>query len=206
MRETVVDKSWFHERLREKGRSTRALARHLDVDPSAVSRMFSGQRRMRMDEANAIALFLGTPVQEVLRHVGVAIDESGEPAFVLLAATINQAGSFDPLKEPTPLPIDIISRAQDAMGRINERIIAAQVRASTGPLSLFDDAVILFRRTDIVEPNAIGALSICRQKSGQQFLARVTRARKTGEAFVQTLEGTEEVPLVTATPVLAIIP
>lgn len=86
-------------------------------------------------------------------------------------------------------------------------MIAAQVRAASGPLALLDDAVFLFAPTNIVEPAAIGVLSVCRSKDGKQFLARVNRARKTGEAFICGTDGKiAEVSLVTASPILAVIP
>ena len=84
----TVDKKWFLDKLEERRQSVRGLARHLDIDASAVSRMFSGQRKMQIEEAHTIARFLNAPVQEVMRHAGVAKDLDGLPTRVLLAATI----------------------------------------------------------------------------------------------------------------------
>lgn len=160
-----------------------------------------------MEEANQIALFLGVTVHEVLRHAGVSIDLDGQPTRVLLAATIDESGSLKRLAEPRPLPQSVIDRAQDALGRMNGQAIAAQVRAATGPLAIWDDAVVLFAATDTVEPGAIGVLAICRDKDGNQVMARVERARKTGEATIRSVsDKPREISLMTATPVLAIIP
>ncbi len=203
----VIDKAWFFQQLEQSDKSLRGLARHLDVDPSAVSRMLDGRRRMKMEEANRIALFLGVPVSEVLSHAGVAIDLDGKPTRILLAATIDEDGKIHRLTEPKPLPQTVIDRAHAAVGARNGKVIAAQVRAAKGPLAFMDDAVILFNHTDIVEPAAIGALAICRAKDNSQFFGRVERARKTGEAYCTCPSGNAgEVQLVTATPVLAIIP
>lgn len=184
------------------------MARHLEIDPSAVSRILSGQRRMKMNEANSIAFFLGAPVSEVLRHAGVSVDNEGQPTRVLLAATINSAGQIERLMDPRPLPPSVIERAQAAViGQGNGRIIAAQVRASEGPLAVLDDAVVLFKHTHDVEASAIGALSICRLHEGEQIMAKIERARKTGEARIVCTSGKiKEVVLQTATPVMAIIP
>lgn len=160
-----------------------------------------------MQEAREIALFLGAPISEILGHAGLSIDLDGLPTRILLAATIGEDGKIVRLQEPRPLPQTVIDRAQDAIGRHNGQIIAAQVRASTGSLSIWDDAIVLFGHTDTVDPAAIGSLSICRLKNGQQIMAKVESARKTGEARVTSATGkTEEALLETATPVLAVIP
>lgn len=162
---------------------------------------------MKMEEANDIAMFLGVHVSEVLKHAGVAVDIEGKPTRILLAATIDERGRVNKLTDPKPLPQKLIERAQAATRGHNAQTIAAQVRATTGPLAMWDDAVILFDHTDAVEPGAIGALSICRLKAGEQVLARLERARKTGEAVLRFMdEKTHEVSLITATPIIAILP
>ncbi|QND53443.1 helix-turn-helix domain-containing protein [Phyllobacterium sp. 628] len=207
-KEQTIDKPWFIQQLHTNKQSVRGLARHLDVDASAVSRMLSGQRKMKMDEANAIAHFLRAPVSEVLKHAGVSIDIDGMPTRILLASIINDKGHLDRLKEPKPLPQSVIDRAQAAIiGAGNGKIIAAQIRAVQGPLSILDDAVVLFAHTDDVDASAIGGLAICRTNDGEQIMARIERARKTGEARIYSVSGKAiEVTLQTATAVLAIIP
>jgi len=203
-----IDGEWFHDRLKDTGKSLRALARHLEKDPSAVSRTFSGNRRMTMEEATQIAVFLGVPVSEVMKHAGIARDVDGIPTRILLAAIINEDGVLQMLPEPRPLPQSVIEKAQLAIGnQYNKQVIAAQVRAASGALSIWDDAVLLFSHTDMVDPAAIGSLSICRLRDGKQILAKVDRARKTGEASVVSPAGKiEDAILSTATPIIALIP
>lgn len=174
------------------------------MDPSAVSRMLSGDRKMQPDEARAIAHFIGAPISEVMKHAGLTID--GEITPVVLVATINERGQIERLTEPRPLPASVIERAQSAIDAV-PRVLAAQIRALSGPLTVMDDAVVLFGHTDEVEPSSIGVLSICRNFAGDQILAKIERARKTGEARVVTIDGkVKEFDLQTATPVLTIIP
>ncbi|MBA8904892.1 helix-turn-helix domain-containing protein [Aminobacter ciceronei] len=203
-----IDKDWFFQQLEKNNRSVRGLARHLEIDPSAVSRMLAGKRRMKMEEATLIARFLGAPVSEVLSHAGVALDTEGIPTRILLAATIGEDGVIERLMQPKPLPQGVIDRAKAAIHvGGNSSVIAAQVRASSGPLAPWDDAVVLFGYTESVEPAAIGALSVCRLHEGTQMIAKIERARKTGEARVVTFTNeTREVVLQTATPVLAVLP
>lgn len=162
-----------------------------------------------MEEATSIARFLGAPVSEILANAGVSTDLDGAPSRVVLAAIITETGAIERLTEPRPLPQNVLDRAHAAISQSNTngRIIAAQVRATSGPLSLFDDAVVLFSHTENVDSAAIGELSICRLMSGKQMLAKIERARKTGEALVRDASGQSiEVMLDTATPVVAIIP
>jgi len=203
-----IDGAWFHNQLDDRGQSLRALARHLGKDASAVSRTFSGKRRMTMEEAAEIAAFLGVPVTEVMHHAGITKDGERPGPKILLSATIGEDGEVRSLAEPQPLPQAVLDKAQPAIGAgRNRAIIAAQVRASSGPLSIWDDAVLFFAPTDGIEPGAIGALSICGLKGGKQILAKLDRARKTGEARVVSPAGKiEEALLTTATPVLVLIP
>lgn len=202
-----IDGDWFHNRLDGRGQSLRALARHLGKDASAVSRTFSGKRKMTMEEAAEIAAFLGVPVTEVMHHAGITRDEGLGPK-ILLSAVIGEDGEVRSLAEPQPLPQAVLDKAQLSIGASrNRQIIAAQVRASSGALSIWDDAVLLFAPADGIEPGAIGALSICGLAGGRQILARLDRARKTGEARVISPDGgIEEAVLATATPVIALIP
>ena len=164
---------------------------------------------MQMEEAKQIAHFLRVPVSDVMKHAGVSIDLDGLPTRVMLAAIIGEDGRLERMKDPSPLPQSVIDRAQAAILKAgNERIIAAQIRASAGPLAIWDDAVVLFRPTDAVDPASIGTLTICRSRAtGIQKVAKLLRARKTGEATIQWASGdTEEVMLDTASPILVVIP
>jgi len=203
-----IDREWFVKQLDLQGKSLRGLARHLEIDASAASRMLSGERRMKMEEASQIAIFLGSTVSDVLKHAGVAVDADGKPTKIILAAYVDEAGKMERLTDPKPLPPSVVQRAQAAVRlERDSQIIAAQVRAPNGPLSIWDDAVILFAHTDIVEPSAIGSLAVCRLASGAQVLAKIERARKTGEAKIVSPSGdVSEVTLATATPIFAVIP
>jgi transcriptional regulator with XRE-family HTH domain len=204
----AIDRNYFLEKLRASDKSVRGLARHLNIDASAASRMLSGQRKMKMEEANEIARFLNAPVSEVLRHAGISFNDDNVSDKILLVATVAENGTVQRLLDPKPLPPDIIERARAAIDIYSDgKVLAAQVRATKGMLSICDDAVLLFRHTDHVDTTAIGSLAVCRLREGEQLFARIERARKTGEARIMTADGkVKEVQLQTATPVLAIIP
>jgi phage repressor protein C with HTH and peptisase S24 domain len=65
-----MDTIWFHEALERAGQTQADLARHLGLAPSAVSRMLSGERQMKLLEAVQTSAFLRVPQEEVLRRAG----------------------------------------------------------------------------------------------------------------------------------------
>lgn len=70
---TPIDTAWFHRQLDIRNQSVRGLARFLKVDPSAVSRMLKGERKMSAEEQDQVAAFFGISVEEV------AARRRGEP-------------------------------------------------------------------------------------------------------------------------------
>jgi transcriptional regulator with XRE-family HTH domain len=71
-----LDANWFRNKLTQKNRSQRALAKHLGLDPGAITLTFNGKRRLQMDEARKIATFLGEPLADVLRAAGLPLGDS----------------------------------------------------------------------------------------------------------------------------------
>jgi transcriptional regulator with XRE-family HTH domain len=63
-----IDTVWFHQRLDERGESVRGLARFMGLDPSAVSRMLKGERKMSADEQDHVSNFLGVNLEEIAAH------------------------------------------------------------------------------------------------------------------------------------------
>ncbi|MEI5681311.1 MULTISPECIES: helix-turn-helix domain-containing protein [unclassified Mesorhizobium] len=66
-----VDKAWFDRRMKEKNLSLRTVAKLMDVDPSALSRVFNGKRRIQVDEIGKIATILNESKSAVLAHIEV---------------------------------------------------------------------------------------------------------------------------------------
>lgn len=60
-----IDTAWFHQKLDERGESVRGLARFMGLDPSAVSRMLKGDRKMSADEQDHVSNFLGVNLEEI---------------------------------------------------------------------------------------------------------------------------------------------
>jgi transcriptional regulator with XRE-family HTH domain len=74
----LIDSAWFFARLKENGYSLRGFALAMDMDPSAVSRMFNGQRSMSAGEQDKVAALLRLPLSEVAAHRGAKAEGFGE--------------------------------------------------------------------------------------------------------------------------------
>jgi plasmid maintenance system antidote protein VapI len=90
----ILNREWFLEKLKDKNKSLRGLARHFSIDPSAASRIFSHGRKMQIDEADKMAEFLEISVQEVLHHAGVTIDAGPPKAMSIVEAKQGLAATF----------------------------------------------------------------------------------------------------------------
>jgi len=71
-----MDGYWFQEQIKRSGRTQADLARHLRLNAAAVSRLFKGERQMKLLEAAQIAAYLGVAHDEVIRRAGL-YDASG---------------------------------------------------------------------------------------------------------------------------------
>ncbi|SSC66283.1 helix-turn-helix domain-containing protein [Ciceribacter selenitireducens] len=64
----AIDSEWFYRELDHKGASARELAAFLGLDPSSLSRMLKGERKMSAEEQDGISDFLGVPLETVAMH------------------------------------------------------------------------------------------------------------------------------------------
>lgn len=91
---------WHRRRLAELGRSQRGLAERLQLDPSAVSQLFAGRRRLMAAEAAEIARYLQVPVIEVLKRFDVDVPAENTPRVRVNAVT---AGGGEVLLQRDPV-------------------------------------------------------------------------------------------------------
>jgi hypothetical protein len=105
-----MNKQWFVDRLRTIKLSQRQLAKQIGVDPASVSYMFSGKRRITMDEAQRIAGILLVPVTEVMRQAGIDVmdDVRKVPVSGYIGAGCNVTllpnGTHDMVMAPADTP------------------------------------------------------------------------------------------------------
>lgn len=69
---------WFSDRIKDRRMSQRELAKKLEMDPSSLSLLLHGKRRMLAKQASDIATHLKLPVEDVMRHGGADIASASE--------------------------------------------------------------------------------------------------------------------------------
>lgn len=72
----AIDTQWFQERLADQRLTQRSAAKHMNMDPASLSLLFSGKRRLRVDQAADLAELLKVPLNEVIRRAGVELTGS----------------------------------------------------------------------------------------------------------------------------------
>ncbi len=103
-----VDKQWFVDRWTEKGLSLRKVANLVGMDPSALSRVLNGDRKMKVLEIGKIASVLQVSNADVLARIEGRADEedkhmeavevskiSSHPGFGFMKGLIKFADGFD---------------------------------------------------------------------------------------------------------------
>ena len=70
-REAQFNKRYFQTVIAERGKTQREVAAAMDLDPSALSLIFSEQRKLQLDEAAELARLLDLPLTEVFKNAGI---------------------------------------------------------------------------------------------------------------------------------------
>lgn len=201
-----VDKDWFTGKLQAVGKSQAALARHLGLQPSGLSLRLDGRRRFKLEEAEAIARFLGTSTEEVLQHAGVKLT-ADQSIDLELRRVIDGSGRVTQA-EPMVISTETMNmlKANIPMDRRGDYELAI-VQDKQGALWQLDDNVVLFETPTRLNPGPASVLSVSRLRDGLTVLGKVTEWSKTGAAKIRLPDGTErEVELAASSPVKLIVP
>ncbi|MCL6709206.1 helix-turn-helix domain-containing protein [Pseudomonas sp. R2.Fl] len=91
-----IDSDWFYEKLAERNASLRDMARFMGLDPSAVSRMLKGERKMSAEEQDQISAFLGVGLAEVATR-----RRGGSMGFAETKQEAYASGSGSPALDPS---------------------------------------------------------------------------------------------------------
>lgn len=67
----VIDTVWFADRLAYRRLSQRGLAKLMGLDPSALSLMLRGKRKITIEEAAQLSVLLDVSTTEVLERAGI---------------------------------------------------------------------------------------------------------------------------------------
>jgi transcriptional regulator with XRE-family HTH domain len=189
-----MDTIWFQSRIKNLGKSQRALAQVLGIDPAQVTNLLKGRRRMQLPEAAAVAAFLNVSVEDVLKHAGLAV--SGGARRVKLAGYVDEHGEIHLSDRP--------EGEVDAPALSPEGTIAVRMR---GDQLLMRNGVLFFAPGVGVNPDAIGRLSVVRVGGGPWLVRTISPGLEPGRYDLAGPAGDiVEAKLSAASPVLWIRP
>lgn len=162
----------------------------MGVDPSAISLMFRGKRRMTVEEAGQVAVLLQSTTDEVLTAAGVIIQGGDRVKLVGYVhaggkVTLEAEGLHDTVEAPPGLPVDAIA-----------------IQARHGGQE--DGWIYYVSETHAAPAQALGQLSVCAVRDNGLLLAYVRRGYRAGAFNLQPTSAPEQqnVALAWASPVL----
>jgi transcriptional regulator with XRE-family HTH domain len=200
-----INDQFFRNALHAANKSQREMARHMELDPSAITLMFQGRRAMQLHEAQQIAQFLGIAIEDVLRNAGLELSGKAgpatpQPATALLAGTVDAKGELH-------LDLKAAKQQIDAPPRLPADTVAVRASGDVFQPTVMRGALLFFKPSDVVEPSAVGRLSVVRLGNRKLHLAHVAPGFDFDRYNLIDSSGEKEnMALTAATPILWIKP
>lgn len=195
---TEFNKPWFVSRLQALKISQRRLAKMIDLDPSAVTLMLTGRRKMKTDEVHKIANIFNVSVAEVMRHAG--IDVTDDVRKVKIKGFIGDKSRVTFFEDA---PLDWAVAPAD----VPNDSFCLQVRQ---PNSSNDGWLIFVSGEKTTAQSLIDRPALVELDDGTQMTCLIRRGYKAGTSNLYSLHGTAELhenqQVAWASPVLWIRP
>ena len=192
-----VDKAWFKARIEARGTSMRRIAAAMGVDVSAVSNMFSGVRRITLKDAEQLAVELGVPFEDVIKHAGVS-----PPGDVTRMVRVVGAADGDGVIRPLG---EVEGKLPRHMARPGGLAEDAQCIVISAPGSRWDRCVAYYVPSAGIAAEAIGRISVIQAQGGTRVIGMISRALTAGHWTVRSLDGLQliaDARVIDAAPVL----
>lgn len=198
------DTGWFRSELRKQGLTQRDLAKRLSLgDPSVVTFLIQGKRRLKPQEAVILSSLFGVTLEEVMKRAGSIEPDSA----VACEATVPVVGWVDSafsvhFGEPSG------ARSVARIPELGDGVSVVRLQLDGGQCPAFDGALAYFGRQ--VSPSSLVhrlCLAIVKGRSSSPLLCEVRRGYNVGTYRLITLSGQvreHDVTLESAAPVLAI--
>ena len=190
-----IDRAWFTNKLAALDMSQRELARRLNINSAAIVLSLQGKRNFSSSEITEIARLFNEPISEVMTRLGIDTSRTERNKYsdgaILADGTIDRKARI----KLRPMPSD----ALPAMVYQTLRTHAQEVH----------NWQLHYEPSNRVMPEAIGALCVVAMLDGPEMMRLVSRGSKPGLFNLRNMftgEDTHDVPLVSASPVKAIIP
>lgn len=198
-----IDTRWFQDLLTDRRLSQRRLAREIGIDPSAVSLMFRGKRRMQMAEAAQVSRLLGVPLDDVIRHAGIHTDTFAPSEIAELSVPL--VYMVDGHAELHSLDA---GQRVEVKAALPDDVIAAQCRTAMTPLEHMDRWLLLFSAPTRsgIQADAIGRYSVMRLPGGMMTIGYIRPGYERGKYAIHRGASVTEAAIEWATPVLMIVP
>lgn len=191
----TVDKRFFETVMASKKLSMRALAAKMDRTHSQLSLMFSGQRRMQLDEAIKLSELLGIPLQRIAEAAGAGQARAG-------GKRVSVIGAMTPSGVVDVYPPGTIERTYAPAADLPEDLVAVQARTADSPASWMDAWVFFCVPTTTIEPDAVGRFCLAKIETGDTLMATVRRGYRDGTYNLSGPYTRDSVRLEWATPIL----
>ena len=183
-----VDKQWFQDKIAERGLSQARFAKMQGLDPSQISLLLSGKRKMKLTDIEMFASALGKPVDQVAAKSGLYADSKSKE----IAATgwVDDNGRISKLKDVT-VKTDLSLPAN---------AVAIQVRS---PATILDGAYVFYLKDVYKSPDEVQTLCIV----DDQYVG-VLKKGYSGEGSYCLLSGSnqQEIEPKKVSPVICVIP
>jgi transcriptional regulator with XRE-family HTH domain len=193
-----INEKWFRDRIEAVGLSQRKVAKALGINPSSISHMFKGNRKMPLEEAALWAELLKVTVEEILLNAGVKISSSSK-AFI---TQIEIDGWVDGLLSVHWTAPKGPKTAPNPLGSSDIGVLRCQTLGS--PFEGMDGALLYYYDTKSVNPDCLERLSLV-EFSGKSFIRIVKRGYEPGKYNLTLSNGTpkeEGIELERATPIV----
>jgi len=191
----IINSQWFIDRLNDRQLSQRSLAKLMGLDPSAVSLMMRGKRKITLEEAAQMAVLLNVTTNDVLAQAGVSV-QTGERKIKVIGHMIGDStvvldahGLHEITSGPSDLPADAI---------------AIQCRTTSSPMELIDGWMLFLSESNGNPMSAVDTMALCAVKNNGLVVRTIKRGYRRGtyNLFAPALEPIQNVELAWATSVL----
>lgn len=189
-----VNRRYFESLMQAKDLSLRGLAKRMEMSHSQLSLVFSGVRRMQLEEAAQLSSIFGEPLYQIVEAAGVSVRPVGTHRVSVIGA-MQADGTVHKTPEGT------VERTSTPDG-MPEDSIAIQARTSGSPLDWLDSTVFFCPKPNGVSNSALGRFSYCQIKDGPAVMASVRRGYLPDTHNLRGPYNADSVRLEFATPVL----
>jgi transcriptional regulator with XRE-family HTH domain len=191
-----VNEEWFKAQLAARGSSQAELARFMARDPSAVSMMFKGKRRFQMKDAENIASFLQSPVEEVLKAAGIPLAEQiAEAVRVRIVGVCNG----EMLVNMQPTAVAMIDGHRD----LPRDSVAIRMQTLGSGASYMDGWVLFFSPSNAIDPSMVNQMCVIELVTGDRRIGQLQRGYQSYTYNVVLLGGgtLEDIEVKSANPI-----